>query len=194
MSITLIARCGIAVAALTIACAEEPTVSDRTVAPQLKRTKAPECVSSPTATLTLEGSARIGNRLTICAQKDQGLVSGTWSADPSYGGAVLDLVPPVPTAGDPVGSWCVHMDYSATPDGDLTDKNVFTWIRDVGDGTRKSLDEIATRRVDAAGASCATEAPPPQPPAPCTDDPSVIGIECFTPVKKGDFRGTVNED
>jgi hypothetical protein len=193
MTLNGVACCTLLVASLTVACTEPPTAVDQTVGPLVKRTKVPDCVTSPTATLTLVGSVRIGGEVTICAQKDQGMVSGTWSASPSYGGAILDLVPPAPTADDPAGSWCVQMDYSATTDDDLVDKNAFTWIRDIGNGAKKSLDEIATRRVDAAGASCATELPPPIPPAPCVDDPSVIGIECFTPVRKGDFRGTTDE-
>ena len=119
MSIKCITRGALAVCALTVACGEQPTAVDQLGEPQFKRVQAPDCATSPTATSTLEGTARLGGQITICAQEDGGVVSGSWSATPSYGGAILDLVAPIPTANDPVGSWCVHMDYSATP-GDET--------------------------------------------------------------------------
>jgi hypothetical protein len=182
------------VGAFVVACGQEPTALDQGESPQLKRVKAPDCELSPTATSTIAGTVRwYGRVTTVCAQKVGDEVTGTWTASPDYGGVVLDLVPPNPTAEDPVGFWCLQKDYSATTaEGDLSDKNVIMWIRDVGNGSKNSYDEIATRRVDAAGASCATETPPPIPPEECTQDPDVIGIECFTPVKKGDFVGTVN--
>jgi len=192
MNISRITGRVLLVSAFAVACGQEPTALDRGESPQFKRVQAPDCELSPAASLTLTGSVRLGRIITVCAQKVGDEVTGSWTAGPDYGGVVLDLVPPNPTNSDP-GFWCLRKDYSATTgEGDLSDKNVILWIRDVGNGSKRSYDEIATRRVDAAGASCAAETPPPVPPDECIDDPEAMGFECFTPVDKGDFVGTVN--
>lgn len=148
--------------------------------------------------LTLQGTAKfIVAPLAVCAHQEGGATTGTWKwPEGKWEGNVLEVAPPTVLR----DYWCLRgsyelypEEYPGAPPGGLADKNVLIWIRaDLGTaGTGGARDEVATHRVDAAGASCLTARQPLTGKKCRQPDDWGLGIACFTRVKSGDFEGTV---